>query len=133
MYLHSDFSLPLEILFPVFDSPLLTAFHRKRVCWHGLCYRRPRGGRRVFAHLYGSYQICIAPDKRVVADLGAEMVYPVIVGGNAAAAEIDPAPNVAVPYISKMTCGGILTDNAVLYLHKIPDLHAAPGLSFGAA
>lgn len=125
LYPRLDFSLALEILFPVFYNTLSAALHHKRVGGNGLGYRRPCGGCRVFADLNRRNEVCVAADESMVAYLRAEMVYPVIVGCNAAAAEIHAAPHVTVPYIGEMACRGIFADSAVLYLDKIPDFYSA--------
>ena len=60
----------------------------------------------------------------MIAYLRAELVYSVVVRGNAAAAEIDPSADVAVAYVGQVSNCGVHADIAVLYLHEIAYLHA---------
>ena len=118
------FFLPLEILLPIFDYLSLTALKCQRIRRHLACDSRARGGGRVLAYLHGCYKIGVAADKRIRADLRAELVHTVVIRGNTAAAEIDAAPHVAVADICKMRDRRIFADIAVLDLHKIAYLHA---------
>ena len=100
----------LLVFLPVIDYPCFRTLDYKAVgrnvpCDCGACSRGC-----VFTYVYGSDKVGVAADKGIIPYIYVVLVYSVIVCGYAAAAEIYPSANGAVPKIGKVCNAGIYAD-----------------------
>src|SRR5699024_3536 len=84
------------------------------------------------AHRHRRHQIGVAADEGVVPDGATVLLHAVVVGGDGAAAEVDPAAHVAVPHIGQVGDLGAVADDGVLHLHEVPHLDVVPDGAAGA-
>lgn len=79
----------------------------------------------------GAMKLVLQPMKARSPDPGAELLFPVIVGGHHAAAHIDFLSYIAVPQVAQMGHRGLFADPGVLDLHKVADLGAGSDAAAG--
>ena len=91
----------LFILFgPAFNIQLAGPANAQSVRRHVLGNGAAGADISIRAHFHRRHQVGVATYKSMVADLGAVFLFAVIVDGDAAAAHIDPAADIAVADIS---------------------------------
>ena len=97
------------------------------LCGHILGDGAAGGGVGTIAHLDRGHKVGVAADKAVIADLGAELVFAVVVAGDGAAAEVAVLAHIAVADVGQVAHRVAPGKVGVLGLHVCTQMHAVVG------
>ncbi len=124
-------------------QPLVGRFQLASVAWRArasgqltgrrvLRDRRAAADRRAGADLDRRHQHAVAADVRVGADRRAVLVRAVVVGGDAAGAEVDPLADLRIAEIGQVIRLGAVAEARVLDLDEVADMNVRAEIGAGA-
>ena len=99
------------------------AAYRQRSCRHILGQRGACTDRRATADLDRCDQLAIRPDKGIILDNRPVLVGTIVIAGDRACTDIDPAADGGITDIGQMIRLALGSDMAVLDFDEIADMH----------
>ena len=116
--------LAVSVLFgPAFNIFLLSTGNTQSIFGHFLGYGAAGADVGIGLYSNGSHQISVAAHEGIIADDGAVLLFTVVVNGNAAAAHVNTAADIAIADIGQVGQLSAFAHIGVLHFYIVTNLH----------